>query len=166
MDNKKYYELTIPQQNIWLVEQLNPNTNINNIYGTLSIKKSLDLNILKNAINKIIENNDALRIRIDEIDSKPMQYISDYEYDDLPIYYLDSDDKNRIDNIINTIGLEHINIINNKLYDLRLISTPSSVYVCIKMHHIIADAWSMGQIFIKNIKKYYKIELLIIKHLI
>lgn len=151
----KYYNLSIPQENIWMVEQLHQNTNVNNIYGTFAIHKNLDLEILKKAINKIIENNDALRIRIVEIDTKPIQYIHPYEYDDLPVYFLDNDNVDKINSIIDTINLEHINIIGHKLYDLRLISTPTSVYVCIKMHHIIADAWSMGQIFIENIQKYY-----------
>ena len=157
MENKKIkcYDLTIPQENIWLIEQLQENSTINNVYGTFFIHKSLDLAILKKAINKIIENNDALRIRIEQQNSKPVQYIEPYEYDDLPVYFLDEDDETKIQEIINTIGLEHISILNHKLYDLRLISTPSSVYVCIKMHHIIADAWSMGQIFIENIQKYY-----------
>lgn len=156
MDNKKYYELTIPQQNIWLVEQLNPNTTINNIYGTLSIKKSLDLNILKNAINKIIENNDALRIRIDEIDSKPMQYIHEFEYEDLPVYFIDANEKEKIQNIIRTISLEHINILNNKLYDFRIIYSPTEVTLCVKMHHLIADAWSMAQLFVEHLNYFYE----------
>lgn len=154
-EKKQYFDLTIPQENIWLTEQLNPNTTINNVFGTFFINKSLNIDILKKAINKIIENNDALRIRIDEINSKPYQYIADYEFDELPVYFLDNDDNEKIYNIIDTIGLEHINILNNKLYDLRIISTPNCTCICIKMHHIIADAWSMGQIFIENIKKYY-----------
>lgn len=151
----KYYNLSIPQENIWLIEKLNENSNINNVCGTFFIKKALDLDILKKAINKIIENNDALRIRITMQDLNPVQYIHQYEYDDLPVYFLDEDNETKIKEILDTINLEHINILNNKLYDLRLIATPTSVCVCIKMHHIIADGWSMGQIFIENIQKYY-----------
>lgn len=153
--NLKLYNLTSPQQNIWTVEQLNPNTNINNVFGTFLVHQNWDIDILQKAINKIIENNDALRIRIVEKNSKPMQYFSNYEYENLPVYFLDSDDSEQINSIINTIGLENMNLINSKLYDLRIISTPSSTYVCLKMHHMIADGWSMGQIFIENIKKYY-----------
>ncbi len=160
MENKiseetKYFNLTVPQENIWLVEQLNPNTNMNSVCGTFLIRQAWDLEILKKAINKIIENNDALRIRITEQNGVPLQFISPYEYEDIPVYFLSDLETEKKDAILDTIVLEHMNINEHKLYDLRLISTPNSVCVCIKMHHIIADAWSMGQIFIKNIEKYY-----------
>lgn len=151
----KYYNLTIPQENIWMIEQLNENSTINNICSTFLIKKSLDLEILKKAINKIIENNDALRIRITMQNSKAVQYIADYEYDDLPVYFLDDNYEEKVKEILHTISLEHTNIMNHKLYDLRLVSCPAGTYICMKMHHVIADAWSMGQIFIENLPKYY-----------
>lgn len=151
----KYYDLTIPQENIWLIEQLYPNLNTNNICGTFFINKVLDLEILKKSINQIIENNDALRLRINIVDSKPVQYIHNHEFEEFPIYYIEEDDPTKVNAIVDAFVLEHINVINNKLYDFRLISTPTSVYICMKMHHLIADAWSMGQIFIKNIQKYY-----------
>ena len=37
----KYFDLTIPQENIWVTEQLNPNSNVNQIYGTLFINKKM-----------------------------------------------------------------------------------------------------------------------------
>lgn len=154
-DEIKYYDLTIPQENIWLTEELNPNTNVNNLYGTLFINKNLDLDILKKAINRVIENNDALRLRITQIGAKPFQYLSNYEYEDIPVYFIDNNEENKVDNIIETVGLEHINPIDNKLYDFRIIYNPNYSYVCVKMHHIIADAWSMGQLFVENLKFFY-----------
>ena len=151
----KYYDLTIPQENIWITEELNPTTNVNNVYGTLFINKNLDLDILKKAINRVIEKNDALRLRISLLETKPVQYLYNYEYEDIPVYFIDNNEKEKIDNIIETIGLEHINPIDNKLYDFRIIYNTNFTYVCVKMHHIIADAWSMGQLFVENLKFYY-----------
>ena len=156
MDNKKYYELTIPQQNIWLVEQLNPNTTINNIYGTVLFDQKLDLDLLKSAINKVIETNDALRINICLINNKPLQFISDYVFDEIPVYILNENDEYKIDDIIDTIRLENMNIFSNKLYDFRIIQSPSKTYICIKTHHIISDAWSTGQLIVEQIKNNYE----------
>lgn len=51
MQNKcEKYHLTIPQENIWLLEKINPNTTLNNILGVFRINKKLDLNILKHII--------------------------------------------------------------------------------------------------------------------
>lgn len=44
------YHLTIPQENIWLLENVNANTTINNILGTFRINKKLNLRIL----NKVV----------------------------------------------------------------------------------------------------------------
>ena len=157
MENKgtEYFNLTIPQENIWMVEQLNPNTTINNIYGTLTIDKKLDLDILKKAINFIIEKNDALRIRITWKDAKPVQYFSDYEYDDLPVYFLEDSEQEKLEEIVRLIGAEHIEILDNKLYDFRIIYMPNRVCICVKMHHIIADAWSVAQLFVEHLKFFY-----------
>ncbi len=158
MENKKIkcYDLTIPQENIWLIEQVNENTNINQIYGTLFINQKMDLELLKLAINRMIENNDALRIRITKENSIPKQFISEYEYDDIPVYFVDDDNNEKIQEIIRTIGLEHINILNHKLYDFRIIYCPNCVYLCVKMHHIIADAWSMAQLFVEHFGLFYE----------
>ena len=40
------FDLSIPQENIWLTEQLNENTDINHIYGTLFINKKMDIEFL------------------------------------------------------------------------------------------------------------------------
>ena len=152
----EYYNLTIPQENIWMVEQLNPNTNVNQIYGTLSIEKSLNLDIVRAAINRMIKNNDALRIRVTEKDTKPVQYIAEYEYEDLPVYFLEDSEQDKVKEIVRSIGLEHLNILNGKLYDFRIIYMPSRVCLCVKMHHLIADAWSMAQLFVEHFGLFYK----------
>ena len=152
----QYFELTIPQENIWMQEQMNPNTNINLIYGTLSIEKKMDLDNLKAAINRVIETNDALRIRLIEVDTKPMQYIADYEEDEIPVYFLEDDNSEKMSAIVHSVGLEHINILGSKLYDFRIIYMPNRVCICVKMHHIIADAWSMAQLFVQNLLKSYE----------
>lgn len=155
-EKMKYYNLTIPQENIWVMEQLNENTDINQIYGTLFINQKMDLEILKKAINRMIENNDALRIRVLEENTKPLQYIADYEYEDIPVYFVEDDADTTIDEIIHAVGLEHMNILNHKLYDFRIIACPNSVYLCVKMHHLIADAWSMAQLFVEHLGYFYE----------
>ena len=153
--NKKF-NLTVPQENIWLMEQLNPNSNINHIYGTLFIDKKMDLELLQDAINRMIENNDALRLRITEENAKPVQYIADYKSENFPVYFVDKNETTTIQEIIHAISLEHMNILDHKLYDFRIIDCSTCVYLCVKMHHIIADAWSMAQLFVEHLDEFYQ----------
>lgn len=74
MNRNNMYNLTSPQENIWMLENLNKNTNMNNILGTFCMDEILDVNMLQQAINKMIEINEGLRIRIKliERDSVPI----------------------------------------------------------------------------------------------
>jgi len=149
------YNLSIPQENIWMVENLNVGTNINNVFGIFKIDKRLDVNILKKVMNKIIENNDALRIRIKEENGKPKQYIVNFRYEEVPTYIIDENDEKETNKIINKITNEKFEIIDSKLYDIRIIQNNISTLVCVKTHHIISDAWTLGQIA-EEIKDFYK----------
>ena len=151
------YNLTTPQSNIWAVEEFNEKTNINNVFGIFKINKKLDVEILKKAINKVIELNDALRIRIVMEDDKPKQYITTYEFYEVKTYLVEKE-SDAVDKIIKEISKERFNIINNNLFDMRLISGDSFTIFLIKTHHLISDAWSIGQISEQIKRNYNKIK--------
>ena len=146
--------LTIPQENIWLIEELNSNTNINNIFGTFRIKQKLNLKILNQVMNKIVEKNDALRLRINVENNKPYQYITEYKYEEFKTYILDDNTDKAFDKIINKIAGQRFEILNNKLYDIQILQNKIETCVCVKTHHIISDAWTLGQVA-EQIKSYY-----------
>ena len=156
-DNVKKYHLTIPQQNIWLIEQINLDTNINNILGTFRIQKILDLKILNKALNEMIKTNDALRIRIIEENGTPIQYISEFEEEHFKTYLLNNDNENEINKIVETLSKEKLQILDHKLYDIRIIQNADETCVCVKTHHIISDAWTLGQIAEQIKENYLKI---------
>ena len=64
MGNKNY-GLTYPQKNIWLVEKFNGELPINSIVGTVEINRDFDSTLCIDAVNNVIKNNDALRIKFD-----------------------------------------------------------------------------------------------------
>ena len=49
---------------------------------------------------------------------------------------------------------ENIHILNNKLYDMKIVQNKIETCVIVKTHHIISDAWTLGQVA-EQIKKYY-----------
>ena len=70
---KNLYNLTNPQKSIWLMDQVNPGTNLNNIGGPVLINDSVNVPLLEKALNLYIEKNEATRLRIKLVDSSPMQ---------------------------------------------------------------------------------------------
>lgn len=149
------HKLTIPQENIYLIESANNNTNMNNIFGVFKICKKLDIEILKVVMNRIIENNDAFRIKIIENNNNiPEQFMDDFKYEDIPVYILEDEDEVEVNRIIRKIADKRLEMINSKLYDIRIIQNKIATYVCVKTHHINSDAWTLGQVA-EQIKSYY-----------
>ena len=60
----KLYNLTYPQKSILLTEQFYKNTPVNNICGSAIIKNVVNFEVLKEAINQVIKDNDDLRIHL------------------------------------------------------------------------------------------------------
>ena len=154
LKDDNYFNLTIPQENIWTVEQLNSQTNINNITGIFEIDKILDIDILQKVMNTIVKENDALRIRIKEENGTIKQYITEFEEETFPVYKIDNNDKKDVNKIIKKCAEKRIDIDGDKLYEIILIQNKKTTYVCVKTHHIISDAWTLGQVA-EEIKKYY-----------
>lgn len=154
--NVEMYDLTIPQENIWLLEKNNPNTNLNNICGTFRIDKKLDITILNEVMNKIVETNDALRIKIIE-EEKPKQYISEFEYESFKTYIFDDEDTQKINKTVQKIAEKRLEILDSKLYDIAIIQNRVETCVCVKTHHIISDAWTLGQVAEQIKENYLKI---------
>ena len=75
---RDFYNLTTPQNSIWLTEQYYPNTSISNISGTILIKDMVDFKALEKALNLYVQNNDAIRFHIVLEDGIPKQYVSSY----------------------------------------------------------------------------------------
>lgn len=157
MVKKEFYELTNPQKNIYLREEYYPNTSINNISFTYYFEKDLNPEICVKAINKIIESNDALRIRIKKDGNNVFQYISQYCYEEIPIF-----------NCVNKTLIEKkqemeidakkiFKFEDNKLYKFaiyKLEKNHTAIYV--KLHHIIADAW-VTKILLNQFMEYYNL---------
>lgn len=146
-------EISAPQRNIWLTEELNEGSNINTLFGTFVMPKILDIDILKKAINKIVETNDVMRMKIMLKDGVPMQRVQEYEPDDIKSYFFEERTK-EVDELIDSIGYKYIDILKDKLYNFQIFQTKKETIVTVKLHHIIGDAWTMMQV-VEQIKGNY-----------
>ena len=54
---KNLYNLTNPQKSIWLMDQVNPGTNLNNIGGPVLINDSVNVPLLEKAYKDCIQEN-------------------------------------------------------------------------------------------------------------
>ena len=151
---KDVYELTNAQKNIWNAELYYNGSNINNICGIINIFENLDFNILKQALDLIISENDNFHINFEIKDGNIYQY-----FNNTPNYTIDLVE---LKNETELCKLEkkmkrHIfNILNSDLFEFKIFKYPDSTGgVIINIHHLIADSWTVGLIAEELINKYY-----------
>ena len=139
---KDVYDLSKPQESIWLTEQYFKNTNINRIITIVDFSKDikiLDFNALKQALNNMIKSNDNFQIRLFLDNGTIKQYFCDFEEIDCPIYEIDSLDA-FIDEDCNRQNV--FNLLDSPLYEFKIfkIKGTNTGGIIGNFHHIICDA--------------------------
>lgn len=153
---KEMYDLTFPQNNIWLVDRVYDDTSINMITGIIKLEKDFNEKFCKIAINEIAKNNDAMRINIKLEDNKVCQFVKDYEYDDAKVVDMTTFSNEEIEAYIQKQAIQKIDIFADKLYEFKILKySDESGCVILRMHHIISDAWSCSKT-IEQFIKYYE----------
>lgn len=157
-NGKTYYNLTHPQKRIWYIEKIYSGYLLNNIGGSLKINGIVDFDILSKAINEVIKNNDGIRLRIFEKEVEPYQYVAYYKEEKIDYYdfseYKNPEDeyKNWIDNVFK----EPFEFDNNSLYYFAMYKTSENECgFLLKIHHIIADGWSIYYLIQKQVCETY-----------
>jgi len=142
--NKKMYDLTYPQQSIFLTEQFYQNTNVNNICGTAIVENVLDFDILKKAINIVVKFNDSFRIHFIKSKNEIKQIVNDYSEFDIDI--INITDKNQIADIENSVMQKQFDLFgNDNLFEFKIFKFENCTGgFLLNIHHIISDAWTLG----------------------
>ncbi len=139
---KDVYDLSKPQESIWLTEQYFKNTNINRIicFADFSPKTdTVDFDILKKALNTMIKHNDVFQTRLFLDNGTIKQYFCDFKEFDFPIYEISSFD----DFIKKECQRQNIfNLLENPLFEFKLfkLKGTNTGGLLANFHHIICDA--------------------------
>jgi len=154
-NNVEYYSLTHPQKGIWYTEKMYPGTSIGVISATFKIHGNINYDFLDKAINLVIQKNDATRIRIVEKSGEPFQYILPYKYSKIELIDFSNDDIGKVyewDTAQAQTPFDTSNYELCKFYLLRIDKDFGGFFI--KIHHTLADAWSIILIANQTIKFY------------
>lgn len=138
--NNELYDLTNPQKSIWLTEQFYKGSSVNNICGTVLIDDVIDFDKFSLAINILIRDNDAFRIRL-LIDSNGdvKQYFADYTESTFVIHDILNYDE--LATLETRMATTPFNIIENDLYNFQLFKFPDGKGgFVLSTSHLIVDA--------------------------
>src|SRR5215213_4184163 len=69
--------LSLPQQRLWLLEQLSPGGGVHNMPVALRLSGALDVDALRRALDEIVRRHEALRTTFSEAGAQVVQVIAD-----------------------------------------------------------------------------------------
>ena len=145
--------LTLPQKNMYETEQFFDGTSMCNIGGLVSFKEyDIDVDLLKKAVNKLIQNSDAIRTVISNENAEPQQYVKEYKHEDVEVIKISSKGCNEMFEM----WMKERFVLSQKMYSTKIVKTENKVGVFFKLHHVICDAWGVTIVASKIVEYYYK----------
>ena len=150
---KKLVSLTYPQKSILLTERFYKEASINNICGTAIIDSVLDFDALKQAIKKVISENDVFHIKLSQCKNEVKQYISEKEIPDIEI--IDIKNANEVSFIEDALMAKQFSLYESALYEFKIFRFENGAGgFLLNIHHIISDGWTLGLTCRKIMKAY------------
>ena len=151
---KKYYNLTNPQNSIWLTNQMYANTAIGNICGTVLIEEKINFSILEKSINTFIQKNESFRIKLEHTNEGIKQYVSNYVPFNLEIRKLKT--KEEVEKVEKELVSCIFPLTEALLFKFVAFEFPDGTGGFImNAHHLIVDAWTVG-ITLNGIIEHYE----------
>lgn len=139
------YPLSNAQNEIWYDQLRYKDSSLFNIGGTVHIKGNINVSTLRRSILSVIMKNTALRLQFVEKNNQVCQYVSNKEcmVDDMD-FSLRKDPWQEFHKWCNTQIQSPFPMLNSPLYYFAIFKiTDDDMGYFIKLHHIIADGWSI-----------------------
>lgn len=135
-------KLSKPQKLVYDMQKIAEGS-IGNICGSILFDKEYSVDELQNALCEIVRLNDALRIRIKEMDGEIHQCVDDY----VPLIFdiLSFSDRKELEAYCKRFARKPIDM-SGVLYRFFIVKIGERVGVICKIHHLIGDAWTLSLI--------------------
>lgn len=149
--------LTAHQLDIWAASQLSPDSPQFNICGYEEIEGPLDVALYLSCLRRAVERNEALRLRFDETDGTPYQWVAD-EPVEIPVIDLSQtpDPRAACQAWIRDSFERPFALRNSRMYDIALLRQSDSVmYSYLNVHHLVIDGWG-GRLLMRQIWQDYR----------
>lgn len=138
--------LSYPQQRLWFIEQMDPGSNAYNIPSILEIKAPLEVAAYEQALKGLAQRQESLRTVFRQGEGRPYQFLlpewHGFTYHDL------SDQKDAYEQgfqLVSTAADQGFDLADGPLFRVVLVKIGVDHFlVCLCMHHIISDGWSIG----------------------
>lgn len=141
--------LSFVQERFWFFDQLDPGSPLYNMFLAVRLTGALDKPILEHSLNQVIQRHESLRTTFAVVDGTPVQVISPaLQVRFVHVDFQDADAAEREALAQARADAEvqrRFDLAHGPLLRATLLQLAAEEHVLVlTLHHIIADAWSMG----------------------
>lgn len=149
--------LSHPQKRILYTEHRYPNTNFANIPYVFWFEKAVDSKLMHQAVAWIVQKYDSLRLHITAgADGGAEQYIADAGEIKIATFSMKTLEECR--NWANVQAQAPFTIYDADLFYFAFLELPGRTGLFVKLHHLIADGWTIGWLAKEIVRVYELLE--------
>jgi amino acid adenylation domain-containing protein len=151
--------LSFAQARLWLLEQLNPDSDVYNMPAAVRLVGELNIEALEESINKIIHRHEVLRTIFTLVDGELLQVIVPDVQLKIPVLDLRELPKAEQEEKIKHLSFEEFHLpfdfTQAPLLRCKLLQIDTQEHILLfTIHHIVFDGWSTG-VLIKELAALY-----------
>ena len=157
--NGSYLPLSYAQERLWFLDQFQPGNEAYNVPGAVRIRGGLNVGALEQALSEIVRRHEVLRTTFEAREGQPVQVI--HAAAPLKLEVLDlqaevqSEQEQRVQELARVEAQEPFDLAKGPLLRVSLARLGEAEHVLFyTMHHIVADAWSMGVLVNEFVRLY------------
>ena len=154
-ENRATAPLSINQESLWFLEQLNPNTSTYNLSDALRLRGYLQIEAVQQAVDIIVARHETLRTTFRTVEGEPQQFIADTLAINLQIIPLSKPSEAEVRQILTAQAERPFDLAHGPLVRFTLVKLREDEHVLLaQFHHIISDGWSVGVFWQEFVQVY------------
>jgi natural product biosynthesis luciferase-like monooxygenase protein len=141
------YALSYPQQRLWFLDQLEPASAVYVVPLIYQVSGPLDVAALEHALTEVVRRHQTLRTVFRPVAGVPRQFIRPAAAVSLPVSDLSAHDDPaaEADRLSRQEARRPFNLeADLMIRPLLLKLGPADHWLCLTLHHIVCDGWSLG----------------------
>ena len=152
--------LSFAQQRLWFLHQIDPANTAYNLPFAVRLTGILDLAVLELSFSEIVRRHEVLRTQFITIEGKPSQVIIPPQPLLLSVMNLETipgvKQESEVQRLLHDLAQQPFDLSQDSLMRIRVLRLNTAEHVvCLTLHHIIADGWSIG-ILIQELVTLYQ----------
>jgi amino acid adenylation domain-containing protein len=133
------------QQRLLFLEQFAPGNSTFNLADFFRLKGKLNIDALEQSLIEIVRRHEGLRTTFSWVDDQPVQHISSVEAFKLVVEDLQGALDVQVQQRMRTVMEEPFDLFRGPLFRAVLLRVAAEEHLlCLVVHHIIFDGWSLG----------------------